>query len=317
MASEPPAYGYQPPVPYYKRTLETEKGVKHIHWGIIIYVLAMILSLVSIILTYMFIEEILVETTPGEIPENMGLILGIASVACGFLLLLLIAVVLWLLGLYEMHKGKNEFGPEHSTKVTRGVILVTIYIILFVSSMILSFVLALDISANMDFDVYLERLRILALISAPMNVIMSIVLGLAVVNLVYELCDEKFRRILWFAFFFLVALALVGAIITLTTFYGEFPSEDIYELGRLDALTGVAMGLEVIPFVLFLLCYRHAHIRVKDGGIQPVPGTYAAGYPTTQVQQPYYRQSKGVCPVCGTPAYAGEVFCANCGAKLQ
>jgi hypothetical protein len=42
-----PGMGYQQPQPHYQRELETLEGLKHINWGIILYIVATLLLLLT------------------------------------------------------------------------------------------------------------------------------------------------------------------------------------------------------------------------------------------------------------------------------
>jgi MFS family permease len=305
--------------------LETEKGVKHVYWGILLYIFATILVFVGVLFTFVFIEDIIAnEPPPGEVPENLGIIAGALGLMCGGALLIIITLILWLLGLYEMHQGKDEFGPEHSGKVSKAIIFIVLYIVLLVLGVVVGLVVGLSSSVN--YDAYLESLRTLAVLGSITDTISTIFLGLAIVYLVFELSDEKHQNILWMGFVALVIISIIGRIITIVPLYGESLGTDVSDLRQIEALTSLAMGLSFIPFLLFLIAYRHAYIRVKEGEIKPVPGAQAQMYPTAAYPQQYpaqqyapqqYQQPARVCPACGGPTSPGEAFCANCGARLQ
>jgi hypothetical protein len=337
MASGPPAYGYQPPPPYYKRSLDTEKGLRHINWGIIIYLIATLLILIAVIIMLVFIQSLIGTTDPSDVGAIIGPIIGAVGLICGGGVLFLVALILWLLGLYEMYAGRAEFGEMHASRVYRAVIFIVLYIVFMVVSQIVGMALI-----GFSFDVnpadYLESLRISAIVLAVLGIVSTIILGLAFVFLIVELCNEKFKRILWAAFYVFILVTIVGNVISIVPLYAvDVSGLTTEEVSQLSNLGSLALGLSFIPFILFFVCFRHAHDRVKGGDIQPVPGAYAAGYPVPPgyqqppypQQAPYYPQQQPypqqppaqqppmVCPSCGKPTRPDETFCANCGARLQ
>jgi heme/copper-type cytochrome/quinol oxidase subunit 3 len=335
MNQQPPAYGYQPPAPYFKRDLETEKGVKHIFWGILIFILATLLTFAGFLVAFLFVDEIIAnEPAPGEIPEDFGLLLGAVGLLCGGLLLILITLVMWLLGVYEMHKGKNEFGSQHSARVSKAVIFIVLYIVLLVLGGFVA--VAAGVNSASDFDTYLESLRTTAIVGSTLDIIATFFLGLAFVYLVIELSDEGTKNTLWAGFVAFVVISVVGTVLSIVPLYGEFTGTEVSQLRQAEAMTSLAMGLSFIPFLMFLVAYRRVYIRVKEGEIQPEVEAYPQMYPgppvpypqqTAYEHQPYSRQppyeqplpgqSARVCPSCGNPTNPGETFCANCGARLQ
>lgn len=335
MASAPPAYGYQPPPPYYRRSLDTEKGLKHINWGIIVYLIASLLVLIAVIIMLILIQSF-INATPSDVGAVIGPILGAVALICGGAVLFLVALILWLLGLYEMYTGRAEFGEVHATRVYRAVILIVLYIVFMVVSQVVSMALigfAFDVAPS---DL-LESMRTSAIVLGVLEVVSNIILGLAFVYLIIELCDEKFKRILWGAFYVFILVTIIGNVVSIVPLYAvDVSGLTTEEVSQLSNLGSLALGLSFIPFIMFLVCYRHAWARVRDGGIQPVPGAYAAGYPVPPgyqqsqypQQAPYYPQQQPypqqppaqqpmVCPTCGNPVQPGEIFCANCGAKLR
>lgn len=336
MVSGPPAYGYQPPPPYYKRSLDTEKGLRHINWGIIIYLIAALLILVAVIIMLLLVQSLIGTTDPSEMGNIIAPIIGAVALICGGGVLFLVALILWLLGLYEMYTGRAEFGQVHAAKVYRAVIMIVLYIVLFVVSQVVSVAL-IGFALDPDPTSLFESMRASAIVLGALEVMSNVVLGLAFVFLILELSSEKYKRILWAAFYVFIIVTIIGNIISIIPFYmvdvSGMDAEDVAQLSNLGSL---ALGLSFIPFILFFVCYRHALARVRDGEIQPVAGAFAPAYPVPPgyqqpqypqqapypPQQPYPQQPPAqppamVCPSCGNPTKPGETFCATCGARLQ
>jgi hypothetical protein len=337
--SQPPiqSVGYQPPQPYYQAELETLKGLKHINWGIILYIVATLLILMAALVIVVAVISLPSASDPDEI---LGPIVAMAALACGGLFIYFVTIILWLLGIYEMNKGKDEFGPKHSASVSRAVMLIVLFIILIVVSFLATTVLTFTglTATTIDPDQFLESMRLALLIGGVIGIISTAALGLAIVYLILELCDEKYKKILWAAFIVDMILTIVGTAITIVVVYQDFGTvTDISELSTISNIGDLARGMSFIAFIMFLLAYRHAYKRVQSGEIQPVPGARSPMFPIpppVQYQQqppyqqqpypqqpPYQQPPPGqptmTCPTCGNPTSPGETFCANCGARLQ
>ena len=314
--------GYQQPQPYYQRELETLKGLKHINWGIILYIVATLLLLLVALVTVITVISIIGTSDP---TPDLGPLLGLAALACGGLLIYVIAIVLWLLGIYGMNKGKDEFGSEHSANVSRAVILIVLFVVLAVISMVVTAVLAISlISPTVTPAEIIDSLRLTVLVGGIFGIITTALLGLAIVYLIISLCDEKYKRILWAAFAVDMIVTVVGTAISIGVIYSDLSAiTDINELTNISSAGDLAQGMSFIAFILFLLAYRHAYNRVRTGELQPAPMPQPQmGYmppppgPYYQAGPPPAAPTPNVCPMCNSPVVPGETFCANCGARL-
>ncbi|MCK4443981.1 MAG: hypothetical protein KAW09_05525 [Thermoplasmata archaeon] len=190
MVSGPPGYGYQPPPPYYAPALDTEKGVKHLNWAIIIYIFASLLVFFAMIVILVLIQDVLTSTDPDAWAEIVGPLVGAVGLICGGSVLLLVTLILGLLGLYEMYTGRNEFGEKHATYVSRAVILIVLYIVLLVVGTVVSFAF-IGFVVYEDPDTLLADLRTSTIAVSAVEIVSDVVFALAIVYLVRELCDEK------------------------------------------------------------------------------------------------------------------------------
>ncbi len=318
-----PGMGYQQPQPYYPRELETLKGLKHINWGIVLYIVATLLLLLTALVAVATAISLAGTSDP---TPYLGALVGLAALACGGLFLYLITIVLWLLGIYEMNKGKDEFGSEHSANVSRAVILIVLFVVFAVISIVVTMVLAISwISPTVTPSEVIDSLRLSVLISGVIGIITTAMLGLAIVYLVISLCEEKYKKILWAAFAVNMILTVVGTAIAIVVVYGDLSYiTDISEITSMSSAGDLARGMSFIAFILFLLAYRHAYNRVRTGAIQPAPMQFQQMGPLPPPPVPYPRAGPpgaapppNVCPMCNSPVVPGETFCANCGARLQ
>ena len=317
-----PGMGYQQPQPFYQRELETLKGLKHINWGIILYIVATLLLLFVALVAVITVISVIETSDP---TPDLGPLIGLAALACFGLLLYLVAIILWLLGIYEMNKGKDEFSSEHSANVSRAVTLIVLFVVFAVISMVVTAILAISwISPTVTPSEVIDSLRLTVLISGIIGIITTAMLGLAIVYLIISLCDEKYKKILWAAFAVNMIVTVVGTAISIAVVYGDLSAiTDINDITNMSSAGDLAQGMSFIAFILFLLAYRHAYNRVLTGGIQPVPMQQPQmGYmppppgPYYQAAPPPAAPTPNVCPMCNSPVVPGETFCANCGARL-
>jgi MFS family permease len=304
-----PTTGPPQPWGYYRRDLKTEKGLKHINWGIMAYITAAVLSF----LTTMISLYVILSADPTALGEAVGGLMALAALACGGIILFIFALIMWLLGLSEMHSGRDEFGPKHSKNVGRAIVYIVLYIVMIILAFVVGFVAGFSMVTSPGFSI--DTLRMVLVIAAIMGVFSTVLLGLAIVYLIHELCDEKYKKILWVGFIVAVLASAVGGVLSIASQYGDPQS----------ALTGGASslisGFDFIAFILFLLCYRHAYSRVREGVIQPYgmgpPGAYAPYAPPATPGVPSYRPvSTESCPACGASLSGGQRFCYNCGSRL-
>ncbi|UCD92943.1 MAG: zinc ribbon domain-containing protein [Methanobacteriota archaeon] len=302
--------GYPLDRDYFRGELETEKGVRHLSWGIGVYILAMLLIFVGVILALNVVISAL--DGPPD-PEAVPGLIGLCGLLGGGVVLIFMAIILWLLGLYEMNQGKKEFGPEHMARVKSGVILVLTYIILSVISIILQLETGPD--PRVDMPGYISFLRTQSTVSGVIGLASTIVLSLAIVYLVLELCNERYRRILWGSFVLSIALSIMGTALTFFFLYGDLSTMTVDEILQLASLAMLAAGLSFIPFILFYFCYRHAFFRVRNWEVKPhrdaFPWIGDDGTPLIP------RKLAGICTKCGSQRYEGERFCAKCGNRFK
>lgn len=314
--------GYQQPQPYYQRELETLKGLKHINWGIILYIVATLLLLLVAVVAVVTVFSIIESSDP---TPDLGALVALTALACGGGLIGIVAIILWLLGIYEMNKGKDEFGSEHSANVSRAVILIVLFVVLAVISMVVTAILAISwISPTVTPSEMIDSLRLTVLVSGIFGIITTALLGLAIVYLIISLCDEKYKKILWAAFAIYMILTAVGTAISIAVIYGDLSSiTNVNDLTNISSAGDLAQGMSFIAFILFLLAYRHAYKRVRTGELQPAPMPQPQmGYmppppgPYYQAGPPPAAPTPNVCRMCNSPVVPGETFCANCGARL-
>ena len=321
--SRPQVHNYEPPLFNVRVILQTGRGVTRFQWGMMVYVFVLLIFLADVILTFVFAEDFLVANY-GEFPENSSLALGSCGLLCGWAVFYLIAIVLWFVGLDGIHRGKDEFGIKHASRVPMAVKYIALYLALLFTGLVLTFVLSMDVSASMGYQTYLNRVRANAVAGGIIEVAQNTAFGLGAYNLVFELCDDRFKRILRTAVLVLVALTITGTATSIAIAYGDFLHRDIYTLARAESIFGLTTGLGFIPVILFVVCFNNVSTGIRDGRIRPVPAFVVPRITAVSPDRDSYYPGKPlegqldiICPVCGSSTLPSDYHCAKCGTRIR
>jgi magnesium-transporting ATPase (P-type) len=268
------------------RRLHTPAGLKYGSYGMLLEIIVAILAIIMLI-------PLVSISDPADIsPGTLALIGGMA---CLIGILGVVAIIFWILLLYEMHVGKREFGPKHTSRVSLGIILVIMGIVLIVIAIIVTFAAVLagiEITGD-TYEIDAAQYRFAAAISAVFSIASAIALNLALVYFALEIIDVEKRNFLWMALAATIIAPIVSAIITIA----GLPTSGTIESTEVDALAPWANVAEIFGLIgtaLFFVSYRAARQRILDGrilpvGLQPVPPPqYPPQYPPPQAwgQQP-------------------------------
>ncbi len=245
--------------------------------------------------------------------DFMGALTCALGMICMGGVLFLVAYILWLVGLYQMYVGRKEYGRAHSLKVYRAVSLAVIFVFLIVASEIMGFA-TFGVGSSADPQVLMESLRSSAVALGLLDIVRNIVLGLGIVLLAVELCDERYQRILWASFIVTIVVTATGVAITVGSLYAiDSSSLELEELAQLSNMSSFALGLCFIPFIMYLSCYRHAYNRVRNEEVWRL-GSTLAGEPSRPWERSGYER---ICSNCNSYPQEGDVYCAYCGVKLE
>ncbi|MEM4728251.1 MAG: DUF973 family protein [Thermoplasmata archaeon] len=126
----PPAYGpapaYYPPPPPPPPAFHTREGVKFFSYGLLLQVIATLLGfLLALIAIALFSSMI-----SGNIEGSIGSLLAIAGVGILIGLVILIALILFIIGLIKFFQGKDEFGPIHAKNFQMAILFLILGIVI-------------------------------------------------------------------------------------------------------------------------------------------------------------------------------------------
>lgn len=311
-----PATAYPQPWGYYRRELRAERGLKYLNWGILSYICAAAVISVGY-LTWLYFSSTGWSGSDGFSP-NIGSMMASTALSSVGSFLLLLALILGLVGLLEMRSGRNEFGPKHSKNVSKAFFLLVAFGVLAPLSYMIQFFAPIGFLTQ-PLTSQVGTIVAVVSLSAVLDIVASVLLGIGVIYLVHELCNRKYKKILRTAFVLIVVIAVAAASILLILQFQQLESCTPTSCSWSSSPTSVNMAWNFVAFILFFLCYRHAYRRVKEGKIQPTGGPALWPYPMSP-STTYPSRPSGTfeaCSACGTPVSKEDKFCATCGARLR
>ena len=159
-----------------------------------------------------------------------------------FLILYLVGVVLFMLGLYEMWKGRYEFGNEHKSNLEK-----TLWIIIVV----------LVISAVISGPFTMFGIYYMFTSMIPFFLITLLIL-IVPLYLIKALSTPLVRKMLIFGVSFFVVLYLIS---TTMRYVLEFYYWDM-------SLRTLSILSDLIPYILLFIAYYKTFINVKNKGVK-------------------------------------------------
>jgi len=158
------------------------------------------------------------------------------------LILYLVGIVLFMLGLYKMWKGRKEFGNEHKSNLEK-----TLWIIIIV----------LVISAFFSGPIGMFGYYYLSASTIPFFLITLLIL-IVPLYLIKTLSTPLVRKILIFGVSFFVVLYLIS---TTMRYVLGFLYWDI-------SLRTISILSDLIPYILLFIAYYKTFINVKNKGVK-------------------------------------------------
>jgi hypothetical protein len=244
------------------RRLHTPAGLKYGSYGMLLGIITSILSLITMIP---------LAASPDLTDMSAPTVAFIVGMACLVSILALVMIIFWLLLLYEMHVGRREFGPRHASRVSAGIILIVLGIVLSIIG-----VIAIFAAAFTGFDPYEETMDIDAaqfrtsmIVAVAFMIGSSVAINLALVYFAREIIEPEKMNLLWAAFSLAITAPIVSAIITIAS----IPASGVIDMAEVDTIAPWADVAEIFSLIgtaLFFIAYRAARQRILDGRIQPV-----------------------------------------------
>ncbi len=244
------------------RRLHTPAGLKYGSYGMLLGIIVSILSLITVVP---------LAASPDMTDMSLPTVAFIAGMGCLVLILALVMVIFWILLLYEMHVGRREFGPRHTSRVSAGIILIILGIVLMIIGLIAIFAAALtgfDPSGGMT-DIDAAQFRTSMAIGLVFTIASAVAINLALVYFAREIIEPEKMNLLWAAFALAVVAPIISSLITITS----IPTSGVIDMAEVDTIAPWANVAEIFSLIgtaLFFVAYRAARQRILDGRLQPV-----------------------------------------------
>lgn len=244
------------------RRLHTPAGLKYGSYGLMLGIIISILGLITVV--PLMASPDLTDASGATFAFIMGM-------GCLIGLLGLVAFVFWILLLYEMHVGRQEFGPRHASRVSAGIILIILGIVLMIIG-----VIATIAASFIGFDPYggvtdidAAQFRTGMAVGLVFTIASGVAINLALVYFAREIIEPEKTNLLWAAFAIAIAAPIISSLITIAS----IPASgviDATETSTIAPWANVAEIFSLIGTALFFVAYRAARQRILDGMIQPV-----------------------------------------------
>jgi len=244
------------------RRLHTPAGLKYGSYGMLLGIITSILSLITMIPLMASPDLTDMSVATAAFMMGMGCLIGI---------LVLVMIIFWILLLYEMHVGRREFGPRHASRVSAGIILIVLGIVLMIVGFIAIFAAAFvgfDPSGGTT-DIDAAQFRTSMIIALVFTIASAVAINLALVYFAREIIEPEKMRLLWAAFAIAIAAPIISSLITMAS----IPTSGVIDMAEVETIAPWANVAEIFSLIgtaLFFVAYRAARQRILDGRIQPV-----------------------------------------------
>jgi hypothetical protein len=205
---------------------------------------------------------------------------------CGGLLLLFIALILIIIGFFNLYLGRLEYGKKHAENVKIGIV-----------TLILGFIAGVSI------------LAIPTSLQWSGNIATAVLYSLGIIYLLKEIID---KRILRFVILGGILFIIISISNTLSPLVIRWLASDLLESSENAILLGLTfMSINIIPWAIFTLAFLNAWKGIEQQNLKS----------TTQSKSDINGQSSNyrildqltTCPSCGFRLTGTEVECPECG----
>ncbi|MBI4416046.1 MAG: hypothetical protein HY557_03580 [Euryarchaeota archaeon] len=274
----PQPYPYPtPPAP-----LRTPKGLGWCWKAYLIYIVALGLSAVIALLLYAALARL----SPGAgFSEVLSALLPAAIGGLAVGVLVLVVIVFYLVGFYDLYKGRGEFGPEHARNVRLSFFLLLAAIVVFVASFVVVLIVALAsglfvLGSPPSLDAYYA----LTIVAIGFGIVQAAIIAALLVLPLRVLAKPSHERYLYVAAAVQTATPGIAGALSLLQLPRLIPLfQDATGFASLDSTIGiptvVSSALGMFVFAIYLVAYRGADSRVTSGELKPtLPPAQAASW---------------------------------------
>ncbi len=274
-APVPVAYPAPPPLPS-----RTERGIGYARWAVVVG-----LAMQGLALSLTAYAAILVSALLGNPPSLdaafLSLLGTMIGLTCAIGLVGLVGGILFLIGLYYLHAGRDEYGPAHTQSMDR----VLIYAIIALVFAITAPIGGTFTSAFIGFGAGFGMFGTTNVVSGTLGAVRGLFAGLALATALRAFQTEDDRRV-GLASAALLAVAPAGAAVVGVLFpVSPGLTDSRILLTVLPIWLGaaaVAAAIELIAYVLFFRLYSKTSRQMHAGefaGMYRPPPMFVPYYP--------------------------------------
>ncbi|HYM40438.1 MAG TPA: hypothetical protein VEY12_09940 [Thermoplasmata archaeon] len=263
---------------YYFYEGRTARGIGYMSWALLTVMIAVIvLGLASAAMGLLF----------GVLLQNplalLGPLVGVVLALCGAVLAELAAAILFLLGFYQVHAGRHEYGLEQTRSMERALIFLIVYIVLTAVTFVFTS------TGGLFLGVVSSPATPMLLGTLVLNPVVAFFAGLTLVHSIRTLATPETRSRLRTALVLGVVGACVGPALTLIATTAGTTTVAQYSAGLVAAALA-GQGIAAISLFLFWLAYLETRKGLDAGRPAPVLPRIEQAYPWLYrpwVQYPY------------------------------
>ncbi len=253
----------------------TEKGVRFYFYSILIIVIALFLTFIIAVISYITISSIDFDEK-SDVDTAMDTLIMIGTIACVALLLLIIHLIMCLIGMVNILRGRAEFPGKHPGSASVGAAFTILYVIFFILTLLLPFlfVFMIDFTGTPK-DVW-DSIRMWTMIIVVISLLTNLFMGLMYVFMIKEIAQPSIKKLLWVGFILLIMAGIISLAVTsiaLSIDVGDLSSSELQALSSgADAASNIGSIASIIGVILLFICYWKTLKSLQIGELQPSTG---------------------------------------------
>ncbi len=243
---------------YYFYEGRTVRGVGHVGWALLVILVTVVIIGTTTALIGFLYGALL------QAPVNfVGTLVSVLAAICLAFVGEVASAILFLVGFYEIHAGRHEYGLEQSHAAERALVFLIVYVVLSAVSVVYSPAFSLFLGV-----VNPSALPVLA-VSLVLNPVIALFAGLTLEHAVRTVAAPLVRSRLRTALVLGIVGAAVGPGLTLLA-NASRPATVESVSGGIIAAAVAGEGLAALSLLLFWLAYREVRQALEAGSPGPV-----------------------------------------------
>ncbi len=247
--------------------LATVKGTRNIFRGLVIIVIIDLLMIAITYYVYTIASRLadLSDPTGQNFQDAFNAVIPLLGACCGIGLLALFGLLLILLGFMAFHRGKAEYGAEHSKNIDRAVLLFVFIIVVVVMTFISGMSAGVGGLATTT--------SVLTVVSIALGLVQAGLIAFFLFYLIKAFIPQESMNIAILAMGLYIASpavsAVASALFAIPSDYFTNPGSFVFDpLWIIPSVLGALIG--IFGLILFILLYYQVQIRLTSRTIPPI-----------------------------------------------